>query len=353
MKGKLNHWLDCCRSSAILLVLLSHGRIFLTPVFPDAQMFKFGGFLGVELFFALSGFLIGKILLDKLDNAKTAADWIVGFWCRRWLRTYPSYLLFLAINILIIHTIRPDIFPGIIRYLTFTQSLLNPHPSFFGEAWSLAVEEVFYFMTPLLLAFFMWVTHHRKAALYASVLLLVLIPILLRIHAAIDTDLSFNEIRATALYRIDSIMYGVLAIIYFKKYGSTLLDKSGTVLIPICIYIAAQDDLFMDNSILLKVFLFPMANIGCAFLICAGFNWILNSKVMVIFTRVARWSYAAYLTNLPALFLIKHLLAPPTTLASCLLQWGLYFMLTLCTAWMVYSMFERQVLKFRDKLIAS
>ncbi|WP_328705635.1 acyltransferase family protein [Aeromonas caviae] len=60
-----NQWLDVCRASAILLVLLSHGRRLLLPIFPDAQLFKFGGFLGVEIFFVLSGFLIGSIIIEK------------------------------------------------------------------------------------------------------------------------------------------------------------------------------------------------------------------------------------------------------------------------------------------------
>ncbi|WP_421158810.1 acyltransferase family protein [Aeromonas dhakensis] len=63
--SKANRWLDICRASAILLVLLSHGRRLLFPIFPDAQFLKFGGFLGVEIFFVLSGFLIGSILIDK------------------------------------------------------------------------------------------------------------------------------------------------------------------------------------------------------------------------------------------------------------------------------------------------
>ncbi|WP_369690182.1 acyltransferase family protein [Pseudomonas sp. AU12215] len=66
-----NQWLDICRSLAISLVLLSHGRHFLTPAFPAAQNFKFGGFLGVELFFVLSGFLIGGAVAEAECNTVT------------------------------------------------------------------------------------------------------------------------------------------------------------------------------------------------------------------------------------------------------------------------------------------
>ena len=84
---KENHWLDICRASAILLVLLSHGRRLLFPVFPDAQLFKFGGFLGVEIFFVLSGFLIGSIIIEKSSKSDSRWRWIPKFWGRRFLRT--------------------------------------------------------------------------------------------------------------------------------------------------------------------------------------------------------------------------------------------------------------------------
>jgi peptidoglycan/LPS O-acetylase OafA/YrhL len=51
-----NPWLDVCRSSAILLVVLGHGIEYLKPLFPNTvQLFKFTGFIGVELFFVRRG----------------------------------------------------------------------------------------------------------------------------------------------------------------------------------------------------------------------------------------------------------------------------------------------------------
>ncbi|HEP1041955.1 TPA: acyltransferase family protein [Serratia marcescens] len=79
MKKPLNPWLDLCRSAAIIMVILSHGRTFLLSAFPAAQTFKFGGFLGVELFFVLSGFLIGRIIFEKVKAARTPFGWIPAF----------------------------------------------------------------------------------------------------------------------------------------------------------------------------------------------------------------------------------------------------------------------------------
>lgn len=353
MKGKLNHWLDVCRASAITLVLFSHGRVFLLPVIPDINFLKFGGFLGVELFFVLSGFLIGKILLDKINNNPSPFNWITGFWCRRWLRTYPSYLLFLVVNIALLFSIRPDLYPDVIRYLTFTQSLLEPHPSFFGEAWSLAVEEIFYLITPVTFAALMMLTGNKKLSLRLAIIILIALPFILRVNAALNSTLTFNEIRTISLFRIDSIMYGVLAVYYLNKYSSHYMTKIGLLLVPVCIYISAMDDAFLNNNTFLKVFLFPMANIGFACLIYSGLNITINSYIMSVLSRIARWSYAAYLTNLPVLFFIKKILPEPTTYIECFSQWSLFFILTLTSSYLIYSLFEKNILKIRDKLVAS
>ena len=68
MDKKQNVWLDIVRSTAIFLVLVGHLRFFLVDLFPGVQSLKFGGFIGVELFFVLSGFLIGDILYKISDN---------------------------------------------------------------------------------------------------------------------------------------------------------------------------------------------------------------------------------------------------------------------------------------------
>ncbi|EFP8852438.1 acyltransferase, partial [Shigella dysenteriae] len=328
MEKKFNHWLDFCRASAIILVLLSHGRYFLLPAFPQLNFLKFGGFLGVELFFVLSGFLIGKILLEKINNTTSPAEWVVGFWCRRWLRTYPSYLLFLIINIVLIFSIRPEFYPNVVRYLTFSQSLLTPHPSFFGEAWSLAIEEIFYLITPLLFTILFALTKNKKTSLNLTIAILITLPFALRVNAAFNSDLSFNEIRTISLFRIDSIMYGILALILFSKLNIRKIANIGMLLIPLCIYIAAQDDTLINKNLFYKMFLFPMANIGFACMICSGIHIQLNKYIMCIASRIARWSYAAYLINLPVIYFLKKTLSPPTTYSSCFMQWFLFFIMT-------------------------
>src|SRR5436305_7815440 len=90
--------LDLLRAAAIMMVICSHGFVVLYAHFGDPLgFFGHGGFYGVELFFVLSGFLIGQILVrqgSRLERTGTVAV----FYIRRWFRTLPLFLLFLGIN---------------------------------------------------------------------------------------------------------------------------------------------------------------------------------------------------------------------------------------------------------------
>ena len=83
--------LDFTRALAISLVLFTHASFFLAPLAPNFDPLFMVGYLGVDLFFALSGFLIGGILID---SAAPGTAWVGRFWVRRWLRTLPTAGIF-------------------------------------------------------------------------------------------------------------------------------------------------------------------------------------------------------------------------------------------------------------------
>lgn len=93
--------LDVVRAVAILLILCSHSTILL---FPNSEatglrFIQFFGTIGVDIFFVLSGFLIGTILIKHIESNQTQSKHFVQFWVRRWLRTLPNYYLILLVNI--------------------------------------------------------------------------------------------------------------------------------------------------------------------------------------------------------------------------------------------------------------
>src|SRR3954451_24714128 len=96
--GSRNLGLDLVRAAAISLVVVAHfgGTVIFWSGHEMTSALGSTGFFGVELFFALSGFLIGGLLLDIIERDPGLGAW-GRFMVRRWLRTLPLYLLWLAV----------------------------------------------------------------------------------------------------------------------------------------------------------------------------------------------------------------------------------------------------------------
>jgi peptidoglycan/LPS O-acetylase OafA/YrhL len=138
--------LDGLRAFAVLLVLLQH----------VLQPGRFAGFMGVDVFFVLSGFLITTILLTELD--RTGRLRLGRFWFRRVLRLYPALLTLLVVCL----PLAPWLSGSLLQHLertvvagTYTSNLFMTHTGQwlgpFTHTWSLALEEQFYLAWPLVL----------------------------------------------------------------------------------------------------------------------------------------------------------------------------------------------------------
>src|ERR1700690_440934 len=134
-----NFGLDLARFTAVSLVLITHcSIIFLSLASLQAPVFvQLSGFFGVELFFVLSGFLIGRLLFRIAATDPTPRGWLT-FMTRRWLRTLPLYFVWLAV----IPTALPapaHLAVHLLRYGTMTQNLAWPMPAdhWFNESGAL------------------------------------------------------------------------------------------------------------------------------------------------------------------------------------------------------------------------
>ncbi len=351
-----NAWLDFCRALAILLVLLSHGRFFLRDQFPAAEALRFGGFLGVELFFALSGFLIGGILL-KLMHGAESQPWRNGFYARRWLRTLPNYYLFLALNLLLLWSgIRPAepewrFWP----YLLFLQNLAYPSPAFFTESWSLAVEELFYLGFPLLiLALARMLRGDADRAMVVAALLIIGGALAGRMLVADGASSWDEQVRKVAMLRLDALMFGVL-LAWLLRRGHPLLARRGLLWGGVLIFLACtayailRSPAALDGSWFAKTFYLSLTPLGCAAVVAVGLRWRLPVMMATVAGFLARVSYSAYLVNIPvAMVLLYFSRAHATHPWVAGLSWGLFMAATLLAAWCLYRWVEQPFLRFRD-----
>ncbi|HMC97241.1 MAG TPA: acyltransferase, partial [Flavobacteriales bacterium] len=148
--------LDVMRALAIVLVVLVHSDYMLWEHWPGFPWLPFVD--GVDLFFVLSGYLVGGILLRYATSAAPSPRRLLDFCQRRWLRTLPNYYLFLVINIVLLSfgLTRGMLNHSALYYFAFLQNLYKPVDTFFWESWSLVIEEWFYLLFPILLFGLMW-----------------------------------------------------------------------------------------------------------------------------------------------------------------------------------------------------
>lgn len=202
--------LDLMRALAILMVLFSHwtshfGGWFLFPVTPVVDKI---GDTGVEIFFALSGFLIGRILIGIAMNRPGWRDYGV-FMIRRAMRTLPLYFVWLTL-LLCLFPPRYDFSVTALRFATLTQNFISDMPAdyYFVVTWSLTIEEWFYLLFGFSFIFLTRTLGDRRAlTLCLGVFLLT--PLVLRLWYHYRGPLVF--------FRIDEIAYGVLMALSYSN----------------------------------------------------------------------------------------------------------------------------------------
>ncbi len=211
-----NLQLDVLRGVAILLVFGRHLELprpdGVGGAFADAW-FRLG-WLGVDLFFVLSGFLIGGLLVSELQR-RGRID-IPRFLVRRGLKIYPAYFVFIAYLVLVpvakMLAMGGDWWGTAYEQwslywpnLLFLQNYVGTNPA--GHTWSLAVEEHFYILLPFALAAL--AAAKRTRALIPLCLLAVPILLLTVRFASIGLNDPYSEKMAATHLRLDALLFGV------------------------------------------------------------------------------------------------------------------------------------------------
>lgn len=351
-----NEWLDLCRALAVTLVVLSHGfELFhKESLVPFQTLF---GVMGVEIFFCLSGFLIGSIFIGVIRDFDGSPRTLLNFMGRRWMRTLPNYYFYLAINLWMLWggwlAVKQV---DVAQYFVFAQNLLSPHPTFFPEAWSLAVEEVFYLLLPTTFLAAWALMRRPMAALVAALLALFCMSMALRYNVAV-TDLPWDgNIRKIALLRLDSLMWGVmLAVVHWHLTTRQPRRLRAMGWIMLCFLplplIGFTTGIPGMSQFVFRFLMLTFASIGICGALSLGMGLRLPRPVAAVTSRLSKWSYSMYLANMPLYYFALHYLEFGQSFAYRLAEFFSYVALVIVASILTYTLIEKPFLALRDRFI--
>jgi peptidoglycan/LPS O-acetylase OafA/YrhL len=359
--------LDCLRALAISGVLFAHGFGLLYPQMPAwFGLLGHGGFYGVELFFVLSGFLIGRILI-RYDAALGKANTVAVFYVRRWFRTLPLFWLFLVLNVLLEIQIKdhPLSLGEVMEHAFFLRTLTAYHPTFFPESWSLAIEEWFYLLFPAALWLFLKMTRRFDAAFLTAAFGFLALSTVARMITAQDPAATWSEeLRMVVIYRFDALMIGMICAWFSLRYlqpwrRSALLAALAGLVLLIAMYatlwrIENGQLAFGDDSYFARTFRFTLVSVGFALLLPWASAWKLAGENFgsTAVRRIALWSYGLYLVHLPVFLLVTRggLGADaPLSLTTALLSFALQIGGAMLLSALLYRFFEAPCTRLREK----
>lgn len=372
--------LDVLRAAAILIVVDAHANNALGSYHQGGLLHQFLPD-GVELFFVLSGFLIGGILIRIYEQeGRMDGPVLMNFWVRRWFRTLPNYYLVLG-GIIGINLIQAFLtgqhhsLPAkwtLASYFVFLQNFAWYVPDFFPETWSLAIEEWSYLFIPLILL--LWhrlrPAHWSQQRVVLAVILTVIVGTnLLRLVLALQQPISAGELgfRGIVITRLDAIAYGVLAA-YMKQYypafwRSPMAQKNafwlGLVMTVITAFTASILILafYVDSGVYpayvfyKRTFYFLVIGLSMMLLIPRMDAWrSATGWIPRAITHVSLISYSLYLLNLtPVMGLLINRI-PTTSLTVGYGKVVLFWIVSLGLSTLLHKYYELPMTSLRDRM---
>lgn len=333
---------------------------------------------GVAIFFVLSGFLIGGILIRLLEKQRPSLPVLLNFWNRRWLRTLPMYLVVLIFLIAATYFMMPEKVPSdVFKYFFFIQNFATPPPSFFGESWSLSIEEWFYLFVPLLLFGGLYLFKTRVKTMFIIVIPLVMIAIMIYRfllfnnisfdlfghHFSVHSPVDIHSMRDAHRYlmevmsRLDSIMYGVLAAFVAFYYPELWKKANNPVLVMLGIVMLYIMKIHLDYQYV--VWIPALKSIAVMIMLPYMANWktLEWPKVSKFVTFISLISYSMYLLNLSVVIhvIIKYGMNGENigerhvAGSDWPLEYALYWIFTIGLSFICYKLIEVPFMNMRKK----
>jgi peptidoglycan/LPS O-acetylase OafA/YrhL len=342
--------LDALRALAVLLVLGGH--------FPETpagwkgapkpawmELWERCGWIGVDLFFVLSGFLVSGLLFREYGRFGEIR--YGHFLARRGFKIYPAFYFMLGTLLLYsAHMGRPSVgWPVFLSEMFFVQ---NYGPSLFPHTWSLAIEEHFYLLLPLLLL----AVRGKKDRAFSRLPQLFIGVAVLALGARIGTTLTLDFRYKTHLFpthlRIDSLLFGVL-LSWATHFMPEVLENVWTrfrwlFAIAAAALVAPVLCLQIGNGWYLQTIGLTGLYIASGVLLMFALRWKSTWPPLAF---IGAYSYSIYLWHIPVRFFGLAWVpsnAAPLTRSAAYLASAIVF--GIVAAWVV----ERPFLALRDRL---
>lgn len=357
--------LDVLRAVAVLLVLETH--MAQNPEEAASVWFR-GGWMGVDLFFVLSGFLVAGLLFR--EHQRFGQISAKQFFIRRGFKIYPAFwLLFIAGVIMqwAAHTgPRPH---AVIANLLFIQ---NYGPTIWGHEWTLAVEEHFYFLLLLLLVCLSRFRARRLPNPFDMIpricVLFALLCLAFRIVTAHEIPYQNGDWKTLRKHlfpthlRMDSLFFGVL-ISYFYHYHSgqflSLVRRKRALLFAVAlIALTPAFVLTTESSPFMFTYGFTLVYLGFGLLLaCFLTIQMPDTRIFRALACVGLYSYSIYLWHVPVIRIITWSQNYWPTSLPMALKWCVYVVACLVGSIAIGSAMSRlieiPVLRARDKWFPS
>lgn len=349
--------LDLLRALAIVLVVVYHAALFGFKL--PGRLDRFG-WIGVDLFFLLSGYLIGGQLLAQLERSDDIK--LRRFFARRAFRIMPAYLVVLMIYVFFPWWREYPAMSPWWKFLLSVQNIGLHGGTAFSHAWSLAVEDQFYLTLPFILLFMR--RRPRRAVIIASVIFfggILLRAFLAWQHPAEAGGVRFRDYQAWIYYptwtRLDPLVFGVIiaAIEKFRpEWWKSLTGSAfwlwlpGLALVACALWLGEGEKLTVSAA----VWQFPLIALGMTMLlVCVLSPRLIFRRVRVPGAAfIASIAYSAYLVQKLAIhFFAQFCGAHGLALTSAFVLIGVEICV-FASATILFFAVERPFLQLRQRL---
>tara|TARA_R110000823_G_scaffold304249_1_gene425888 strand:+ start:12750 stop:13910 length:1161 start_codon:yes stop_codon:yes gene_type:complete len=360
--------LDILRALSIILIVYSHGSYMLSSLAP-LWMLNLPVVDPVTMFFVLSGFLIGGILIKTLETKPVNRHTLLNFWTRRWFRTLPNYYLVLTF-LVTYHMLFEDLeLASVASYFLFLQNFAWDHPAFFPEAWTLAIEEWFYLLVPISLFSTVGLGVKPRNAVLGVIVAVIIGSIAVRwgrFYSMESVDFMQWDayFRQQVITRLDSLIFGVLGAwlyYYYADFWYRMRKHAFLLGVAMLLLYKASFVLLFATNLQIGVYhcVFSFTLVSCGIFLLLPLLSHLRQGSGFLYRTLTMFSLVSYSMYLLHFAVVQYIAIPrflelvPIGLQGeslALFKFGLYWLFNIVGSILLYKYFEIPTTEMRNSL---